>query len=378
MPPGTERRSEANASSCSPLSVGFMWCALLLFLGCFIGAAGKDHDNLLQAVHEHTPNVTDVVEALIANYDISVCFMWSLSDSSCSMRNALIKQRFDEHKKSLPVLVSDAVQHRPFNPLYVHKSTKKGASRSCTDLSDYKYVIDFTCSHRWYKAYFHFQFDCLIGNFDLITAAVEMDGPDTLILLPDIPRIPVQEWLRIASPDNWFQKGNHLSRLRTIRRGQCIFLAQDSTVFYAPTRYLWVDFMFYKDISLKDKRVERMLSVGSRFTQRIKDYTSKNQLLREPSILWIQRNQTRRIRNSGSIVKKLRQKFPHLRLVKYHGDESADVVVQKFYSADIVVGFHGAGFVNTMFCREGTLIVEYTVHMDISDSWNSLRNNNTW
>ena len=109
--------------------------------------------------------------------------------------------------------------------------------------------------------------------------------------------------------------------------------------------------------------------ITSRFRARMKEYSDTRYLHMDRSILWIQRNKTRHIPNSGKLIRRLRLKFPHLQLVKYHGNEPAEVVVQKFYMADIVVGFHGAGLVNTVYCKEGTLVVEFTVNLYHNDSW---------
>ena len=47
--------------------------------------------------------------------------------------------------------------------------------------------------------------------------------------------------------------------------------------------------------------------------------------------------------------------------------------MRMFYNAKVVVGYHGAGFANTIFCRAGTVILEYTTFhdMDATQMWRS-------
>lgn len=311
-------------------------------------------------VEAFTTHFSDVVSDLIANDSISVCYMAGRRGHRCSDRDSLIWASFEEMKSSIsPGIISSAV--KPNGKVFsrFHKSEKD----HCHDISEYKYVIDLTCSHEFDKAYFHFQFDCLLGNHDLLTVASEMNNPATIILVPKYNKIASLEWLRVVSPNEVFREGHHLFGLHDISRKQCFSLHRDATVIYASSKKLWVDFYTYPYVKNNDFRLWRMHTVASTFRARIKEYVESRYIHEIRSILWIQRNQTRRIINSGRLIKSLKKKFPHLRLIKYHGDEPADIVVKKFYTADIVVGFHGAGLVNTIYCKEGTLVVEFTVNL---------------
>ena len=56
-------------------------------------------------------------------------------------------------------------------------------------------------------------------------------------------------------------------------------------------------------------------------------------------------------------------------MVKLHELKFIDQV-NLFYNADCVVGLHGAGFVNLVFCKHGTKVIEFRS----STSGNSIQN----
>lgn len=50
----------------------------------------------------------------------------------------------------------------------------------------------------------------------------------------------------------------------------------------------------------------------------------------------------------------------------YFGNESFEDTVKIFANSRIVVGFHGAGFINTLFSPPGTVVLEYTTFLDMN------------
>ena len=52
----------------------------------------------------------------------------------------------------------------------------------------------------------------------------------------------------------------------------------------------------------------------------------------------------------------------------YDGSESVERTIELFYSADIVLGFHGAAAANMLFARPGTYFIEITTYLKSDDS----------
>jgi hypothetical protein len=50
----------------------------------------------------------------------------------------------------------------------------------------------------------------------------------------------------------------------------------------------------------------------------------------------------------------------------YYGNESFAETVQIFAQSRVVVGYHGAGLANTLFCSSGTIVLEYTTFHDMN------------
>ena len=94
------------------------------------------------------------------------------------------------------------------------------------------------------------------------------------------------------------------------------------------------------------------------------------------SILILWRDPALRGRNAGGraivdhgwLVEGLRERFGAARLAVHYGNESAEATVRLFAGAQVVVGYHGAGMVNAVFCRQGTLVVEVTTFADAAAS----------
>jgi hypothetical protein len=50
----------------------------------------------------------------------------------------------------------------------------------------------------------------------------------------------------------------------------------------------------------------------------------------------------------------------------YFGNETFQETVSLFYDSRVVVGYHGAGFANTIFCRNETIVLEFTTFHDLN------------
>lgn len=90
--------------------------------------------------------------------------------------------------------------------------------------------------------------------------------------------------------------------------------------------------------------------------------------LESPTLLWIQRAvaTTRRVANEADLFAAFRRVLdklpgPRWRIATFSDTPpapSAHETVRLFHDADIVVGFHGSGQANQVFCRPGTGIID--------------------
>eukprot|EP00798_Chlamydomonas_sp_ICE-L_P032582 gene32582-biopygen11936 len=78
-----------------------------------------------------------------------------------------------------------------------------------------------------------------------------------------------------------------------------------------------------------------------------------------PYVLYVSRGLSidRRVRNEHELVEALRHASPYL-LVVFTDLETPTQIVALFRGAAAVVGFHGAGLVNAMFCAPGTPLIK--------------------
>lgn len=91
-------------------------------------------------------------------------------------------------------------------------------------------------------------------------------------------------------------------------------------------------------------------------------------------ILAINRTGSRSIANMDYIMSRLRS-LPGANVRVFHGRENLHQAVPFFTNADVVIGFHGAGFVNCMWSKPGTLALEISSYSDWENTkvWRSNR-----
>lgn len=92
---------------------------------------------------------------------------------------------------------------------------------------------------------------------------------------------------------------------------------------------------------------------------------TKNSLFESRGILILQRAKTRRFTGASQVdlLSKSLSKFG-VPVRFYYGNESFTRTVALFEGSDIVIGYHGAGSINTMFCRPWSLNIEITTFSD--------------
>jgi hypothetical protein len=71
----------------------------------------------------------------------------------------------------------------------------------------------------------------------------------------------------------------------------------------------------------------------------------------------------------AELMRVLAQQLPHLKIKFYDGSESFDEIRALLANAKIVIGQHGAGFVNLVFCQEFTPVVEFVTNELLDRPW---------
>ena len=240
---------------------------------------------------------------------------------------------------------------------------KESRSRTCDHLLDYNIIVDFTCTYIWSKNYFHSLFDCIVGNFELFEAAQELNGPETLILLPRLQSNSSLSHLRnifhvlmYADP----LEGHFYAMQNFNPRVKCYYLHNSAKVIYTSMERPWLDFINYNRIPDSNHLKQAQNQIVKRFRKKVELYSSAHSKLGR-TIVYVARYGLRHV-DIAPVLDIMKKKFPDLPIITYTGAETFKETISIFYSAEIVIGFHGAGLVNTIFCRAGTLIVEFSIH----------------
>mmetsp|Transcript_1925 Transcript_1925/g.2693 ORF Transcript_1925/g.2693 Transcript_1925/m.2693 type:complete len:282 (+) Transcript_1925:56-901(+) len=187
-------------------------------------------------------------------------------------------------------------------------------------------ILDLRCGQKYYYAFFHQIYDCFLtrlNEFHYVNAT----GAQGII-----DHRGIQRWVQL---------------------------------FYPSGRWI-VD---YKPIPEKDRneqwnRPPKPLNtslldnlIGKVVGKEIQASTERKRLL------WISRKKGRRITREDEFVAAMRSIEGVDSVDFYHGNESQTETILKFQKADIVVGVHGAGLVNTVFGRNNICVVEFTTMM---------------
>ncbi len=262
-------------------------------------------------------------------------------------------------------------------------------SNSCEviDLTQFDLIFDFTCLHSHFASYFHFTFDCILANYEIFEALSFYNNSNSIALMPNVPKST--QYLDIFVPDRE-------SSLLTFnyKKTNCFLLKSNSTVIYTPVKNFWIDHYSISQFPTNSTQIQRMCETSKKFISAINHYRVNNFDKNTPSlnsnnlmnkfdsnydnqdkntnqfILIISRSTTRTIRNEFQIAVKIKNSFPHLVINYFYGNESIPETIQLFSNAKFVIGFHGAGLANTLFCKKGTTVIEYSIaYSNANDLW---------
>ena len=289
----------------------------------------------------------------------SICYVGESpqKNESCSNRNQILNHAIDKFGKKSDILRDPFLTIIP--SLVVngtnHAQCKKRKGKIKTGSA--KSLVDFSCPYRYVNNPFHRMFDCFIGLIDVYTTANESIHNrtlDTILLIPE--NSIIRDLLKLVSPD----PVNY--NFKTIKKSDCIIASEKAIVTYASSTVLWIDYYNFLLIPQSHPFYMNMIANTQKFLNIIQLYRDRTIFgKRVPSILYINRQGDRQLTNIEIVCKKIVKFFPHLRGEIYWGTENLQETIKKFYEADIVIGFHGAGLVNVMFCKGNVLVVEISL-----------------
>ena len=214
----------------------------------------------------------------------------------------------------------------------------------CVDAARYERVVDFTCLFAWSRAFFHRLLDCVVPNYELFEYAVAVNTSLTLLLIPK----QLTKFVDLLLP-------NAAAFVHTLpgtadNNRTCVLVSNDTLVTYETST-----------LGTPEEQRDR----AARFRDRaLRAAGGSATATTRPYVVFIERRKTREMQNTGRVKELVAARLPTMPLVSYHGNESMKDTIRLFAHARVVIGFHGAGFVNALFCRSGTVVLEFSLFMD--------------
>ena len=189
------------------------------------------------------------------------------------------------------------------------------------------------CSHRFAQAYYHGIHDCAVYYLQVVLSLKALRHSQvTLLFNSQGGHMTIVSTLidRLIKPDHQLK-----TTLKHQPRGVCKTHLSDTK-------------QSFSEYSCKRCFVQEMKQAATR----------KHGLPRQQGILFISRKSTRRITDEKVLVRRLTEIADSwgLPFRIYHGRENFLATVHLFLSSNIIVGYHGAGFINTVFCDRAHVI----------------------
>jgi hypothetical protein len=184
----------------------------------------------------------------------------------------------------------------------------------------------------------------VLPNFELYELARTEDSATTVLVAPKMQRDFVDALL---PPNHSIAK--HLLNREVDDNRTCLVVTDNAIVTYE-TRTLG---------SLDTQQAR-----AARFRAAISNVATKRSQKFSETLLFIDRRKIREMDNAAEFRTYLAKELPRYRQETYYGNETLLETVAKFSNARIVVGFHGAGHANAIFCQNETVVVELSWYQD--------------
>ena len=306
----------------------------------------------------------------------SLCYVGESpqANESCSKRKEILNLSIDKFKvpgrqtnilRDAYLTIIPSQNHDGIKPKRCKKSNRRKINTGSA-----KSLVEFSCPYKYTNNYFHRIFDCFIGLIDVYTAAnesIHSDASNTVLLIPEDYSNTVLELFDLVTPDRVQYN------FKITKKSDCIIASEKAVITHASSTVLWPDYFIFPRLPQSHPFYLNMVANTQKFLNIIQFYKDRTFFgKRAPSVLYIKRQGTRQLTNIESLWRRILKNFPHMRGEIYWGTENVQETIKKFYEADIVIGFHGAGLVNVMFCKSNVLVVEISLLMhDVPDDGKS-------
>ena len=193
-------------------------------------------------------------------------------------------------------------------------------------------VIDFRCRFIFRFAYFHLWNNCLLEMVELLKYALEFSGSNATIVIERF----YLDFLNRAG----------------IHFGIDQYIIHETNVGHD---ILCNKMLYYDPSSVPLK--SRVAALREIFIFR----TERGIRKRAGTILYIKRiGRGREIYPEQDLLGNMTKTFPQHRLEVFYGNEDINQTIRMFQDATIVLGGHGAGMINVLFCHHDTMLIEIT------------------
>ena len=264
----------------------------------------------------------------------------------------------------------------------------------CVDISKYSTVIDFSCIYIWPSEVFHHTYDCFLGNYNLYNAAQNYDYNSTILIVPyeETNQANMMPFVDFLLPKKTRQAAviKHRYTKKPIMKTHghlfvhaqngyqdldCFVVNSRANVLYTDLKALWLDFWVVQYYPPSHPRVIHMMKTAQHFQKAIQTAIKSLEVQKSTyrTVLFIHRSKNRIVSNSDAIIQAINdavsstQLHGQLRTTIFYGNETFTDTVLLFQQAAVVVAFHGAGLINTIYCPSDAVIVELSITPSKSD-----------
>lgn len=210
---------------------------------------------------------------------------------------------------------------------------------------------DLQCRYIWHTGYYHGLMDCILP----ISIELEKAELYNHKICSDIANRGKRDWIKVLAPSVVTLK------TREFLRGVPGYLIPPRNCNCKKPENL------YHNTSLKHR--QENAEAFHRLVSRVSPLRNDPS---EPIVFISRRGKTRKIKNEKQVISALRQVG---RVYVFTGVENITETITIFKNAKIIVGFHGAGFVNLLFANGGEIYAyEWSTYNDVlnQSKWRSL------
>ena len=258
-----------------------------------------------------------------------------------------------------PSVVGGVGRQRPFYVLGGSPQLTR-----CADLAGRRTIYNLRCGTPRHATPYHRLVDCFLGNLDLFeaaAAAVAREPAGTVAVV--VPR-SLHDFVPIVLPEATARAaaaavavvaelGEASPGGKDAAAAPCVRVSRGTAVTYS-SRDHWGTFF-----SLRQAAAHRL-----RHTL-LAPYLAASGGADDgpPTVLFIERgrHEPRRLDNLDQVRAAVVAALPGWQVATYRGVESLAETVALFHRSRVVVGTHGAGLGNALFCRNDTVVVELTL-----------------